>query len=76
MISPSESNAQVGLFGLQKAPVTKPAHKPPNNKFAHPSIAYELNPRNMGIVKLGIMPTIVVQNNSLFLEHEELHLLF
>ena len=65
MISPSESKTQVGLLGLQNAPVTNPAHNPPNSKLAHPSIAYEPNPLRIGIVKLGMIPNIVVQNNSL-----------
>ena len=65
MTSPSESKAQVGLLGLQNAPVTNPAHNPPNSKLAHPSIAYDPNPLRIGIVKLGIIPNTVVQNNSL-----------
>lgn len=55
----------MALFGRQNAPVTKPAHKPPNSRLAQPSIAYEENPLSIGIVKLGMIPNIVVQNNSL-----------
>ena len=55
----------MALFGRQKAPVTKPAHSPPKSRFAHPSTAYEENPLSIGIVKLGMIPKMVVQNNSL-----------
>ena len=55
----------MALFGRQNAPVTKPAHSPPNNRLDHPSIAYEEKPLSIGIVKLGMIPKIVVQNNSL-----------
>ena len=67
MTFPSSSNPHVGLFGLQNAPVTNPAQSPPNNRLAQPSTAYEENPLKIGMVKLGMIPRIVVQNNSLLM---------
>ena len=67
MTFPSPSNPHVGLLGLQNAPVTNPAHRPPNSRLAQPSTAYEEKPLKTGIVKLGIIPRIEVQNNSLLM---------
>ena len=39
-----ESKPQVALLGRQNAPVTKPAHRPPNSRLAQPSIAYDEKP--------------------------------
>jgi hypothetical protein len=67
MTFPSSSNPHVGLLGLQNAPVTNPAQRPPNSRLAQPSTAYEENPLKIGMVKLGMIPRIVVQNNSLLM---------
>ena len=67
MTFPSSSKPHVGLLGLQNAPVTNPAQSPPNSKLAQPSTAYEEKPLKIGMVKLGIIPRIVVQNNSLLM---------